>query len=47
MRSSREVERISLSREKQMEELSEREKRAMAAERRLASQLPSATAIVK
>ena len=47
MRSSREVERISSFQKKKMGELSEREKRAMAAEKRLASQLPADSAIVR
>ncbi len=47
MKSIREVEKIASSREQKLTELSGREKRALAAERRLATQLPSDTAIVR
>ncbi len=47
MKSVREVEKISSSREQKLAELSGREKRALAAERRLATQLPSDTAVVR
>ena len=46
-KSTREEASVSMSREKKVSELSGREKRALAAEKRLANQLPASTAVIK